>query len=424
MSAFKIIVVGGGIAGLAAAIALRANGREILVLEQSSLSQEIGALISLQPNASKIVEKQWDLELRLREQGSMIDEAFEVYNTKGELQSQIPLSVVSSRYGADRVAYHRADLHQALKERATSPSYPGHPVSLRLSSRVVDCNCDKGIIKLENGETIQGDLVIGADGIKSELRKAVLGKEDVEPRPTGLSAYRMMVPTDVLLAEPDFMQVIDPRRCRTTMVVGHDARLVMGPARNGSVYGIVALVPDERMHEASTFTSWTTKGDRKKMLDTFSNFPEWARKPLLAAKEVGLWQLRDLDPLPTWYRGRVLLIGDAAHAMLPTQGQGAGQAVEDAEALGAFYADFEERYPGKTLEDIKSINEVIVNCRYERATTIQMYSRQAARPGTDSRGANVTMNPAEFMDYNCFYNGAVDWNRQQQKRAVVAPAAG
>lgn len=386
------------------------------------MSQEIGALISLQPNASKIVEDQWGLGARLREQGSMIDEAFEIYNTKGELQSQILLSAVSSKYGADRVCYHRVDLHQALKERATSPDYPGRPVELRLSSRVLDCDCETGTVKLQNGETIQGDLVIGADGIKSKLRQAVLG-EDVEARPTGLSAYRMMIPTDELLKETDFMQVLDPRICRTAMVIGQDRRLVMGPARNGSVYGVVALVPDERMNESSKDTSWNTKGDRNKMLDTFSNFPKWAQRPLLSAKEVGLWQLRDLDPLSTWYRGRVLLIGDAAHAMLPTQGQGAGQAVEDAEALGAFYKDFEKRYPDRSLSDISKTNEDIFNCRYERATTIQMYSRQAAKQGTDSSEKRVTMNPAEFMDYNCLYNGAMDWNRRRQEQGSVASAA-
>ncbi|KAB8275594.1 hypothetical protein BDV30DRAFT_247477 [Aspergillus minisclerotigenes] len=422
MGAFKIIIVGGGIAGLSAAIALRGDERDIVVLEQSSMSQEIGALISLQPNASKIVEDQWGLGARLREQGSMIDEAFEIYNTKGELQSQILLSAVSSKYGADRVCYHRVDLHQALKERATSPDYPGRPVELRLSSRVLDCDCETGTVKLQNGETIQGDLVIGADGIKSRLRQAVLG-EDVEARPTGLSAYRMMIPTDELLKETDFMQVLDPRICRTAMVIGQDRRLVMGPARNGSVYGVVALVPDERMNESFKDTSWNTKGDRDKMLDTFSNFPKWAQRPLLSAKEVGLWQLRDLDPLSTWYRGRVLLIGDAAHAMLPTQGQGAGQAVEDAEALGAFYKDFEKRYPDRSLSDISKTNEDIFNCRYERATTIQMYSRQAAKPGTDSSEKRVTMNPAEFMDYNCLYNGAMDWNRRRQEQGSVASAA-
>ncbi|KNG90583.1 zeaxanthin epoxidase [Aspergillus nomiae NRRL 13137] len=364
MSPFKIIIVGGGIAGLAAAIALRDDERDITVLEQSSISQEIGALISLQPNASKIVEDQWGLGSRLREQGSMIDEAFEIYNIKGELQSQILLSAVSSKYGADRVCYHRADLHQALRERATSPDYPGRPVELRLSSRVLDCDCENGT-----------------------LRKAVLG-EDMEARPTGLSAYRMMIPTDELVKETDFMQVIDPRKCRTAMVIGQDRRLVMGPARNGSVYGVVALVPDERMNESSKDTSWTTKGDRGKMLDTFSNFPTWAQRPLLSAKEVGLWQLRDLDPLSTWCRGRVLLIGDAAHAMLPTQGQGAGQAVEDAEALGAFYKDFEKRHPDRSLSDVRKTNEDIFNCRYERlprykCIVAKQRSRVQIRPKTE-----------------------------------------
>ncbi|KAH8425122.1 uncharacterized protein LDX57_002871 [Aspergillus melleus] len=416
MDPFRIIIVGGGIAGLAAAIALRAEDREITILEQSPINKEIGATISLQPNASKIVEQQWGLSTLLRAHGSMVDEAFEIYNTDGEMQIHISLST-SEKYGAERMMYHRADLHSVLRHRATAAEYPGRPVTVRVSSRVVGCDCQDGRVELENGEVMQADLIIGADGIKSSLRKAVLG-EDVEAKRTGLSAYRMMVPTEEL-QKTDFADVIDPCRACTTMVMGMDRRLIMGPARNGSIYGVVALVPDESMQESSSNTSWTTAGDRTKMLDTFSGFPEWAQRPLQLAGEVGLWQLRDLDPLPTWYRGRALLIGDAAHAMLPTQGQGASQAIEDAEAVGAFFAGFEGKNDPKSVDEIEGLNRAVYECRYKRATTIQAYSRQAAKPATEPGDARVKMSPAEFMDYNCSYGGAMDWS-QRQKAEVVA----
>jgi salicylate hydroxylase len=257
-------------------------------------------------------------------------------------------------------------------------------------------------------------LIIGADGIKSAIRNGVLG-EEITAQPTGLSAYRMMIPSDSLEEEADFVQVIDPRKSCTTMVIGRDRRLIMGPARNGSIYSIVALVPDDNMKEDSARTSWTTNGDHDKMMSTFADFPEWAKKPLLLAKDtsLGLWQLRDLDPLPTWYRGRAILIGDAAHAMLPTQGQGASQAVEDAEALGAFYDGFEQANTDSSLDSVTRVNQAIFRCRYDRATAIQAYSRDAAKPATAPGDRKVNMNPAEFMDYNCSYSGALDWQARQ-----------
>ena len=396
------------------AIALRKDDREITVIEQSSLHREIGATISLQPNASKIVER-WDLTPLLEAKGSMVDKGFQVYNLNGELQMKVPLST-QSKYGAERVLLHRVDLHEALKHRATSSEYPGKPVSIKVSSRVVSCNCDDGAVELEDGEVLSADLIVGADGIKSAIRRYVLDKE-VPTLPTGHSAYRMVIPVDSLLKQTEFVKVIDPRESVTTMVMAHDCRLIMGPARNSSIYSIVAMVPDDKMNETAANSSWNTHGDLAKMLKTFELFPAWAKVPLRLADSAGLWQLRDLDPLPTWYKGRTILIGDAAHAMLPTQGQGASQSVEDAEAIGAFFSHVEH---GETSRrEIESINKRVFECRSSRTSTIQAYSRQTAKPATEKGGFRINMNPAQFMDYNCNYNGALDWERRQQANKSV-----
>ncbi|KAJ0291014.1 hypothetical protein COL922a_014265, partial [Colletotrichum nupharicola] len=172
----SVIIVGGGIAGLAAAIALRKDGRQITILEQSPISAEIGATISLQPNASRIVEQQWGLASALRERGSMVDEAFEVYNLDGELQMRIPLST-TEKYGAERMMYHRADLHAVLKERAMGAEVPGKPAELKTSTRVVNCDPEKGTVELADGEMLSADLIVGADGIKSAIRRNILGDE-------------------------------------------------------------------------------------------------------------------------------------------------------------------------------------------------------------------------------------------------------
>lgn len=351
---FHILIVGGGIAGLSAAIALRRADRHITVLEQSALSREIGATISLQPNAAKIVEREWALAQPLKELGSMVDRAFVVYDTEGNQVMRIPLAT-SEKYGAERMMYHRMDLHKALKLRATAAEYEGRPAVVKVSSRVVDCDCEAASVTLESGEVLSADLIIGADGIKSVIRQVVLERE-VRVLTTGFSAYRFMIPIAQLEKETEFVKVINPLEPQTTMVVGHDRRLIMGPARDASIFGVVALVPDENLKESAENTSWITHGSKEKMVEAFDVFPEWAKQLLRLAEGTGLWQLRDLDPLPTWYRCRVIVIGDAAHAMLPTQGQGASQAVEDAEALGALFSNIEEYVP--SVEEVERRNKV------------------------------------------------------------------
>ncbi|KAJ5573302.1 hypothetical protein N7450_010286 [Penicillium hetheringtonii] len=401
--AFHIVIVGGGIAGFTAAIALRAPNRIITVLEQSRLNKEIGALISLQPNASRIVESEWGLRNELHgEAKAIVDEGFRIYNTEGHLVNSLPLTT-RTEYGADRLCFHRRDLHDTLKKAAVSPDRVGDPVVVRTACKVTDCDPLKGSVTLEDGETITGDLIIGADGIHSVVRKHVLFDTESSALPTGLSAYRLMISTDTLeKEEPEFCSKINPRDPFTSMMVAHNCRLVMGPGREGQVYGIVALVPDEQMNEdPNAKQSWVAEGDLAKMLETFSEFPTWVTKIFKHSPDLGLWQLRDLDPLGKWHHGRVILIGDAAHAMLPTQGQGASQAIEDAEALGSFFRDICDPPP---FEDLSQIFQNIFEARYSRASLIQTYSREAAKPATaKDNSRKVTMRPDEFMDYNCMY---------------------
>lgn len=230
---------------------------------------------------------------------------------------------------------------------------------------------------------------VAADGIHSIVRQCVLG--EVTPKPTGLSAYRLMIPIEVLEKEaPEFCGKISPRQPFTSMVMAHDCRLIMGPAREGSVYSIVALVPDDRMNEdADSKQSWVSRGDLGRMLSTFEAFPEWMTAVFKLTDDLGLWQLRDLDPFTTWTKGRVILIGDAAHAMLPTQGQGASQAVEDAEALGAYFDGFAAG--PRTTQEIEAVLDQVFRSRHERASLIQKYSRDAAKPATAKSSNEVTM---------------------------------
>lgn len=162
---FHVVIVGGGIAGFTAAVALRAPDRTITVLEQSRLNKEIGALISLQPNASRIVESVWGLKNELHgDARAIVDEGFRIYNTDGQLVDSLPL-LTKTEYGADRLCFHRRDLHDVLKQAAVSRDREGDPVVVRTASKVIDCDPLAGTVTLESGEIITGDLIIGADGM-------------------------------------------------------------------------------------------------------------------------------------------------------------------------------------------------------------------------------------------------------------------
>ncbi|KAK8078879.1 hypothetical protein PG994_002686 [Apiospora phragmitis] len=394
---FRIIIAGGGIAGLATAIALRAPNRQITVLERSRMLGEVGALISLQPNATKIVSK-WGIDKFLEQAEPMPDRAFRIFNPEGKMVRDMRLE--TEMFGADRMLYHRQDLHQGLLDAATSPDLPGEPAVVRTASAVASCDPDAGTVTLQSGETLDADLIIGADGIHSAIRTAVLGEER-SAIPTGISAYRLLIPIENLQGLDLPEKLIDTSRSSregsTTMVMGHDKRVVMGPGRGGRVFGVVALVPDEKMNEASSTVSWVETGSRQKLMASYADFPDWLRAIFARAPDIALWQLRDIDPLPAWTRGRAIL------------------SMEDAEALQAFFRQHVGGSRRPSVTEITSALRSVVAARYERASLIQLYSRQQARPATDSKASNtVTLDPAQFMKYNCDYHGAEAWLANQQ----------
>ncbi|KAK7959722.1 uncharacterized protein PG986_004576 [Apiospora aurea] len=393
---FRIIIAGGGIAGLATAIALRAPNRQITVLERSRMLGEVGALISLQPNATKIVS-QWGIDKFLEQAEPMPDRAFRIFNLEGKMVREMRLE--TDMFGADRMLYHRQDLHKGLLDAAPSPELPGPPAAVRTASAVTSCDPDAGTVTLQSGETLEADLIVGADGIHSAIRTAVLGEER-GAIPTGISAYRLLIPIENLQNIDGLPEKLIDTSGRasegtTTMIMGHDKRVIMGPGRGGKVFGVVALVPDEKMHEASSTASWVEAGSREKLMESYADFPAWLREIFARGPDIALWQLRDIDPLPAWTKGRAIL------------------SVEDAEALQAFLRQHAGGRPNAT--EVASALRAVVAARYERASLIQLYSRQQARPATDSKASNtVTLDPAEFMKYNCDYYGAEEWLARQQ----------
>ena len=173
----------------------------------------------------------------------MIDKAFRICSTDGTEHKRIDLTA-KSEYGGDRMLYHRQDLHEVLKSAATSETREGLPAEILVKSKVVKCDCEEGSVELEDGRVLDGfDLIVAADGIRSNIRRFIVGEEVGSVR-TGPAAYRMMIEASRVGDDEDIRRFLDPREAVTTMVMGHQNRLIMGPARNGDVYSIVAMVAD------------------------------------------------------------------------------------------------------------------------------------------------------------------------------------
>ncbi|GAA5869814.1 hypothetical protein JCM8547_005850 [Rhodosporidiobolus lusitaniae] len=387
-----IVVIGAGIAGLAAATSLREHN--VVVLEQSRLKEEVGAAIHLGPNAAKIALG-WGMDLTLLNACEV--HYYHELGFDGKTHFKIPIK--AEAFGAPWLLNHRVDLHSELKRLATREDGPGSPAVLKTGSKVVEVDPEQGLVMLENGEVLQADAIVAADGIHSIARTAVLGDKLIAQR-SGYSAYRALIPRDVLSSKPHLVHYLDGDETGTGFCtfMANDRRLVAYPCRGSQLLNIVAIVPDSEAKDSQE--AWSQAGKTDELLASFSEFCDDAKDILKLVSSCALWQLREQDPLPTWTKGRVILIGDSAHAMLPHQGQGGGSAIEDAEAVAAVLP------PGTSAASVPERLKLAEKIRYERATRIQAYSREKAlgpKPG------EKTVNAQEHAQYNFGYNGALDW---------------
>ncbi len=356
-----IVIAGGGVGGLTAALALAKVGRATLVLERAPAFREVGAGLQLAPNACRILR---DLGvLPLLSDAAVAPEHIRIRRgADGADLAKISLKDVEKRYGAPYFAIHRADLLSALLERARE-----NPAIDILSDSTLT-----GFIEDEKGVAItfryggeyrraSGSALIGADGVRSLVRSRLHGEDGDKPIYTGHTAWRTTMPACDL---PETM-----RRPASNLWLGEKAHLVHYPLRAGAVVNVVALVEDSWRGDGESQDGdfWDNQGDRKFLLNRFRNWSTEA-KDLLAAGETWLrWPLFDRPPIESWSHGRAALLGDAAHPMLPYLAQGAAQAIEDAQALALSFAN-EPNNAAKALTNYSS-------ARMARASQIQYASR-------------------------------------------------
>lgn len=281
---------------------------------------------------------------------------------------------VNKTFG-QQVVIHRADLHTALIQKALALDN----VELRENSIVTGVEFNPASITLASGTVVRGDVIIGADGIKSTVRGHLLGDSSLKAIPTGDAAYRIMLPRSVMERDPELKALIDEPQA--TRWLGPGRHIIAYPVRNHELYNVVLLHPDRQEVEES----WTTKGSKQAMVDNYGGWDSKVRKliDLVDDDEVLEWKLCLHRPLKTWTRGSVALIGDACHPMLyvhrqacpscskltihvsPYVAQGAAQAVEDAAALGALLSTISSR------REIPRALQVYEKSRKSRAETVQ-----------------------------------------------------
>ena len=310
----SVAIVGGGIGGLAAALSLLHAGLDVQVYEQAPALGEVGAGIQISPNASRLLHR-LGLGPALDRTGVRPVGVHQRRWDDGRTLQWAPLGeAMEAAFGAPYYHFHRADLLHALAD-----ALPAKRVQLDHRLTGFQDQGDRVELTFANGARAAASVLVGADGIHSTVRAALFGPE--QPRFAGCTAYRGLVPAERLahlgleVAAHNWM--------------GPGGHFVHYFVAGGRLMNFVAI----KERETWTRESWTDRGEVAEALAVFEGWHPTVRAIIGAADETFLWALFDRLPLARWSVGRVTLLGDACHAILPFMAQGAAQAIEDGAAL-------------------------------------------------------------------------------------------
>ena len=313
----RIAIVGGGIGGLTAALALIRHGIAVDVYEQAPELKELGAGVQISSNGTRVLDA-----LGL---GPVIDKVGVIVSGKeirlwstGQTWKLFDLGAVSvERYGFPYMMFHRGDLHAALLDAIRREK----PEAIHLSRKCMGVTQDDaGVsIQFEQGESARADLVIGADGVQSRVRLATFGAD--QPEFTGIVAWRGLIPRENVPA--------GIKLDVGTNWVGPGGHVVHYPVRGGSLLNFVGLLERDDWR----VESWTVQGTKDEFANDFKNWNPLIHECIRRVDVPYKWALFARPPMPAWSKGRVTLLGDACHSMLPMLAQGAVMALEDGYVL-------------------------------------------------------------------------------------------
>jgi 2-polyprenyl-6-methoxyphenol hydroxylase-like FAD-dependent oxidoreductase len=351
-----VLVVGGGMAGLAGALALTGNGAKVTLIEQAPEFGEVGAGLQLAPNATRILRR-WGLLDQVINIGVAPKHlVFRDAVTGEELARQNVGGEFVEHYGAPYVVVHRSDLHRILLEACQRA---GVTLVNNVHVERVETVDNRARVFATSGASYEADAVIGADGLKSALRPQV--SQD-QPVSSAYVAYRGTVP----VAEVDDVQDLDD----VVVYLGPNCHLVQYPLRKGELLNTVAVFKSPSFEQGVE-----QYGGVDELEEAYKDCVPEVRNALKNLGRSIRWPMYDREPIPNWVTGRMVLMGDAAHPMLQYLAQGACQALEDAAALqdlskGAVFTD-EGIDPEAWDEVMKSFNDI----RAARTARVQRTAR-------------------------------------------------
>jgi salicylate hydroxylase len=315
----KILIVGGGIGGLACALALIRRGIDVEVYEAAAELREVGAGVQLAANGTKVLHALGLKSAIEATQSMAAGNAARLWNT-GETWITFDLGeIAQERYGSTHIFMHRGDLHAALADAIRRE----RPDAIHLGCRFTSLTQDEAgvTVRFANGTTARGSIAVGADGIRSPVRECLFGKD--APEFVGIVAWRGLVP----------MQALPPQISRTLAVnwLGPNGHALHYPVRSGEIMNIVAFA-ERRDWQVE---SWTEQGTHEELLRDFAGWHSDLHEMLRRIETPYKWALMMRSAMQHWSVGRVTLLGDACHPTLPFLGQGAVMALEDAWVLAA-----------------------------------------------------------------------------------------
>jgi salicylate hydroxylase len=318
----KVAIIGGGIGGLTAAASLKAMGFEVAVYERAAQLGEVGAGLQIGPNAVKVL-RALALEDRLLAVASEPTNIVSLKWDDASLRFRQPLRAIAQQdYGARYLTAHRADLHDILQEQLP-------PASINLGAACIDCASSGKIATatFADGRQIECDLLLGADGIHSVVREKLFGMAPA--RFTNQICWRAMIPMDLVPTQIGPNRSVHLEHGEYSGWLGPNGHVICYPIRSGKIFNIFA----GRVSEDWVDESWTAPSTNAELIAAYAGWNDVLLELFAHAGDCFKWGIRDRDPLAAWVSGRIALLGDAAHPMMPTLAQGAAISIEDGYAL-------------------------------------------------------------------------------------------
>jgi salicylate hydroxylase len=385
----NVVIIGGGIGGLFAANALIGQGLRVSVYEQASALGEVGAGVYVTPNAVRHLERV-GLGPAVEKWGARVGPGSYYFRHDGTPIAPVQVSDASGWNAS--FGMHRADFVDFL-----AANLPAGIVHTGHRAIGFEQNGDIARVKFANGATAEAEVVVAADGIHSELRSYVFPSS--KPVFHGTISYRGLVSRERLPNWP-----MD----RWQMWAGPSKHFLVFPVRHGTMVNYVGFVPtDEEMKE-----SWSAPGDAAVLRRGFEGWDPRIGNVLQQVDKTFRWALYDREPLPTWTNGRLTLLGDAAHPMLPHLGQGANQSIEDGMALATILAQVDTSAVPASLLAYERL-------RRERVAEVQLGARQNGLR-LDSAHADLSVRDAELAAHAEFRKHLYAYDVVPYARAAAA----